>query len=208
MRALFVAMLASGLCLAGCGQAADSPSVLETPAAPTAVTGSGSAAARTAAPGTVEVPFRSEVTWTKVVNGGDPGPCQGLHGNPPNGMIYLMRNTNEGVAVSTHLGTGDYVNHTCVYGRIVDGKPAPAGWLADVRWTAANGDELYATSAFVRWVITPEARVAIENVTFRDGETGRFAFAEGQAECQVNVTGPLARTATYEGTLRYGKKEK
>jgi len=208
MRELLIVFLASGLSMAGCGQAAVGPGALASPAAPTSVLGSDAQAASAPAAKTVEVPFHSEVTWTKVVNGGDPGPCQDLHGNPPDGMIYLMRNTNEGVAVSTHLGTGDYVNHTCVYGRIVDGKPAPAGWLADVRWTAANGDELYATSAFVRWVITPEARVAIENVTFRDGETGRFAFAEGQAECQVNVTGPLARTATYEGTLRYGKKEK
>ena len=38
MRALFVAMLASSLCLAGCGQAADNPVAAVNPASPTPIT--------------------------------------------------------------------------------------------------------------------------------------------------------------------------
>ncbi len=140
MRALLIAVLASGMLLAGCGQAADGPSALASPAAPTSGVKSDSQAAAAPAAKTVEVPFHSEITWTKVVNGGVPDPCQGLHGNPPAGMSYLMRNTSEGPAVSTHLGTGNFEIHTCVYGTIMNNKRAPAGWFADMRWTAANGD--------------------------------------------------------------------
>ena len=205
MRALFIVLLASSLCLAGCGQSADSPMATVNPAGPTAGLGSGSAAAQSAEAKVVEVPFHSEITWTKVVNGGVPDPCQGLHGNPPAGMSYLMRNTSEGPAVSTHLGAGNFEIHTCVYGTLVGGRPAPAGWFADMRWTAANGDVLLATSRFLYWTGQPGRSVAVDSVTFQNGGTGRFGFAEGDGMSYVNAP---ARTAVYEGTLRYGKKEK
>jgi len=205
MRALFIVLLASSVCLAGCGQASDSPMTTLNPAGPTAGIGSGSAAAQSAAAKEVEVPFRSEITWTKVVNGGVPDLCQGLHGNPPEGMVYLMRNTSEGPSVSTHLGAGDFQIRTCVYGRIVDGKRVPLGWLADMRWTAANGDVLLATSRFLYWTGQPGRSVAVDSVTFQNGGTGRFAFAEGDGMSYVNAP---EGTAVYEGTLRYGKKEK
>lgn len=205
MRVLFVVMLASGLCMAGCGQAADRPVVLDNPVGPSLITGSGSAAAQASGAKAVAVPFHSEITWTKVVNGGVPDPCQGLHGNPPEGMVYLMRNTSEGPAVSTHLGAGDFQIRTCVYGRIVDGKRVPLGWLADMHWTAANGDVLLATSRFLYWTGQPGRSVAIDSVTFQNGGTGRFAFAEGDGMSYVNAP---EGTAAYEGTLRYGKKEK
>jgi hypothetical protein len=205
MRALFIAMLASSLCLAGCGQAADNPVAAVNPASPTSGISSGSAAAQSAAAKVVEVPFHSEITWTKVANGGVPDPCQGLHGNPPAGMSYLMRNTSEGPAVSTHLGTGNFEIHTCVYGTMVSGRPAPAGWFADMRWIAANGDVLLATSDFLYWTGTPGKSVAVDKVTFQNGGTGRFLFAEGEGMSYVDAP---SRTAVYEGTLRYGKKEK
>ncbi|HSP91376.1 MAG TPA: hypothetical protein VLN08_10730, partial [Vicinamibacterales bacterium] len=88
MRAPLIAVLASGLFLVGCGQAADGPSALTSPAAPTSVVRSDSQAVSAPAAKTVEVPFHSELAWTKVVNGGDPGPCQGQHGNAPGGMVY------------------------------------------------------------------------------------------------------------------------
>ena len=205
MRALFIVMLALGLCLAGCGQAADNPVAAVNPASPTPGIASGSAAAQSAAAKVVEVPFHSEMTWTKVVNGGVPDPCQGLHGNPPAGMSYLMRNTSEGPSVSTHLGAGNFDIHTCVYGTMVSGRPAPAGWFADMRWTAANGDVLLATSDFLYWTGTPGKSVAVDRVTFQNGGTGRFLFAEGEGMAYVDAP---ARTAVYQGTLRYGKKEK
>lgn len=197
MRALFIAMLAAGLCLAGCGQAADSPSVLNNPVSPTVDTGSGSSAAKTGAADSVEVPFHSELTWEKIP-GSDISLC--THPLPP-GKVYMARNTNKGMAVSTHLGAGEYENHTCVYGD--PGKPE--GWFADIRWTAANGDILLATSAFLYWTGKPGQSVAVDRVTFQNGGTGRFQFAEGEGMAYVNAP---ARTAVYEGTLRYGKKEK
>ena len=205
MRVLFVVMLASGLCLAGCGQAADNPVAAVNPASPTPGIASGSVAAQSAAAKVVDVPFHSEIAWTKVVNGGVPDPCQSLHGNPPAGMSYLMRNTSEGPAVSTHLGTGNFEIHTCVYGTMVSGRPAPAGWFADMRWTAANGDVLLATSDFLYWTGTPGKSVAVDKVTFRDGGTGRFTFAEGEGMAYVDAAN---RTAVYEGTLHYGQKER
>ena len=205
MRALFTVLLASSVCLAGCGQAADSPMTTMNPAGPTAGIGSASAAATSAEAKAVELPFHSEITWTKVVNGGAAGPCQGLHGNPPEGMVYLMRNTSEGPSVSTHLGAGEFQIRTCVYGRIVEGRRVPLGWLADMHWTAANGDVLMATSRFLYWTGQPGRSVAVDSVTFQNGGTGRFAFAEGDGMSYVNA---LEGTAVYEGTLRYGKKEK
>ena len=56
-------------------------------------------------------------TWEKTP-GSDISLC--THALPA-GKVYLMRNTNRGIAVSTHLGTGEYENHTCVYGD--PGKP-------------------------------------------------------------------------------------
>jgi hypothetical protein len=200
MRALFVLIVVSGLVVLGCGQTADTPAAMQNPAAPTSGMGAGSAAAQPAEAGNVEVPFHSEIAWTKVVNGGNPGPCQGLHGDPPAGMAYLMRNTSEGSAVSSHLGAGVFEIHTCVYG-----TSAPAGWFADMRWTAANGDVLLATSRFLYWTGQPGRSVAVDSVTFQSGGTGRFAFAEGDGMSYVNAP---ERTAVYEGTLRYGKKEK
>lgn len=203
MRALVVLTVAAGLLMLGCGQAAETPVGLQSPATPTADMGSGSAAAKPADAGNVEVPFHSEIVWTKVVNGGNPGPCQGLHGDPPSGMVYLMRNTSEGPAVSSHLGAGVFEIHTCVYG-----TSAPAGWFADMRWTAANGDELLATSKFVTWATESGARFAVDKVTFHNGGSGRFHFAEGEAESHVYVSGPLKGQAFYDGSLRYGKKAK
>lgn len=185
-------VFASGLLIAACGQDANHPTLIATPTAPSAVGASG--ATSTAR---VEVPFHSDVVWQKT-EGTQVGLCTVP---PPPGKMYLMRNTITATAVSTHLGTGDYLGHTCVYG-----TPAgPEGWFSDVRWTAANGDVLLATGAFREWTGVPGRSVAIEDVTFQDGGTGRFQFAQGQAVCHVNAPG---RTAVYEGSLRYGKMEK
>ena len=203
MRPLLVVLLVSGLVVVGCGSTSDKPMAIDNPAGPTVGAGSGSTATQA-----VEVPFHSEITWTKVVNGGDAGPCLALHGDAPGGMVYLMRNTSEGPAVSSHLGAGEFEIHTCVYGWVVDGKPAPAGWLADMRWVAANGDELLATSKFVTWAMESGARFAVDKVTFQNGGSGRFQAAEGEAESRVYVSGPLAGHAIYDGSLRYGKRDK
>lgn len=193
MRAPLVLVLASVLFLVGCTPSADRPNALASPVAPTTA----SEPLSTPAQGVVEVPFHSELTWEKA-----PGSDISLCTHPlPIGKVYLMRNTNTGIAVSTHLGTGDYENHTCVYG--TPGRPE--GWFADIRWTAANGDVLLATSDFQRWTGAPGQSVAIDIVTFQNGGTGRFQFAEGKGMAYVNAP---ERTAVYDGTLRYGRKEK
>jgi hypothetical protein len=81
----------------------------------------------------------------------------------------------------------------------------PQGWFADIRWTAANGDVLLATSDFLYWTGAPGQSVAVDRVRFQNGGTGRFQFAEGDGMCYVDAP---ARTAVYEGTIRYGKREK
>jgi hypothetical protein len=206
MRAHLAVVLATGLFLVGCGQDASTSGMLSSPAGPTAVTGSGAPGSSTPSASDVEVPFHSELTWEKIP-GSDISLC--THSLPA-GKVYLQRNTNKGMAVSTHLGAGAYENHTCVYGTPGNpGPPAtpprPEGWFADVRWTAANGDILLATSDFLYWTGKPGQSVAVDRVTFHDGGTGRFQFAEGEGMAYVDAP---ARTAVYEGTLRYGKKEK
>ena len=74
-----------------------------------------------------------------------------------------------------------------------------------MRWTAANGDVLLATSDFLYWTGTPGKSVAVDKVTFQNGGTGRFLFAEGEGMAYVDA--PAGQPCT-RGTLRYGKKEK
>lgn len=198
MRTRFAVVLASGLLLCGCGQGADRPAVLASPAGPTAVTGTDAGGPSTPSTSQVPVPFHSELTWDKTSSSADVSACTRTL---PEGKVYLFRNTNTGIAISTHLGTGDYVNHTCVYG--TPGRPE--GWFADIRWTAANGDVLLATSDFLYWTGLPGQSVAVDRVMFQSGGTGRFQYAEGEGMCYVDAP---ARTAVYDGTLRYGKREK
>lgn len=144
----------------------------------------------------VEVPFLSDVVWTKV-----DGSRTALCTRPaPAGMVYVMRNTISGTAESSPLGAGEFLGHTCVYG--VPGA-TPAGWFMDVQWTAPDGDVLLATSDFQYWTGTPGQSVALEKTTFIDGGTGRFKYARGEATSLVDARG---RTAAYEGTLGYGRK--
>lgn len=193
MRSALIVVLVAGLSLAGCARSADSPDTIAAPAAPSVVAGNGTASASSAA----EVPFRSDVVWNKM-QGTDVTLCTVP---PPEGKVYLMRNELSGPHVSTHLGEGTFLGHTCVYGTRERG---PEGWLMDVRFTAANGDVLVANARFIRWTGVPGRSMAIEEATFEDGGTGRFQFAEGTATCYVN---PQERTARYEGTIRYGRKE-
>lgn len=191
MRSAFVAILVTGLSLAGCARSVDGPNAIVGPVAPTAVS-------TTAAASTAEVPFHSELTWEKTV-GSQVALC--THALPE-GKVYLMRNTQTATATSTHLGIGAFEGHTCVYGTVARG---PEGWFADFHWIAANGDVLRATSEFLYWTGQPGRSVAVDKVTFQSGGTGRFEFVEGEGMSYVNAP---ARTAVFEGTLRYGRKEK
>jgi hypothetical protein len=100
----FVVVLVSLLCLGGCSQPANSPAAPGSPLAPTAVLSPSQLS-----PADVEVPFHSEVAWSKV-EGTEVALCTVPL---PEGKVYLMRNTLSGTAVSTHLGSGTWVGHTC-----------------------------------------------------------------------------------------------
>jgi hypothetical protein len=177
--------------MAACEQSGNAPSMTANPSSPSALEISGA-----------EVPFHSEVVWSKVE-----GSQVDLCTRPaPAGKIYLARNTQTGTHVSTHLGAGAFLGHTCVYGIVgTNGKPVFQGWLADFSWTAANGDVLVATSEFQYWTGVPGQSIAVDLVTFQDGGTGRFQYAQGDGMSYVNAP---ERTAVFEGTIRYGKKEK
>ena len=191
MRTRILAVLASGLLVAACGQSGNAPSMTANPAGPSVVGMS-----------TADVPFHSEIVWTKV-EGSDISLCD----RPaPAGKVYLRRNTQTGTHVTTHLGEGDFLGHTCVYGIVTpDGRPVFQGWLADFEWTAANGDVLKATSEFQYWTGVPGQSIAVDAVTFHDGGTGRFEYVQGEGMAYVNA---VARTAMFEGAIRYGKKDK
>ena len=197
MRAHLAVVLTSGLLLAGCGQDADSPGRADQPGGPDGrhrVRRHGRVHARRQ-PGPGAVPLGDSRGRRR------PGlrTSASARAHHQKGKVYLLRNTNKGMAVSTHLGAGEYENHTCVYG--ASGRPE--GWFADIRWTAANGDVLLATSDFLYWTGTPGQSVAVDSVRFQNGGTGRFRYAEGEGMCYVNAP---ERTAVYDGTLRYGKR--
>jgi hypothetical protein len=195
MRASLAAVFMSGLFLAGCGQEASSPALLS-PVGPTAMTEADDSLAQRGE-AAIEVPFRSEIAWFKI-----PGSDTTLCMHPlPEGKVYLMRNTIQGTGITTHLGLSEFEGHTCVYG--TPGRPE--GWFADFRWTAANGDQLVATSRFLYWTGTPGQSIAVDELTFQDGGTGRFQFAEGTGMVYVNAP---EKTTLFEATLRYGKREK
>ena len=189
MRSALVVALVAGLALTGCARSTDAPHAFAAPAAPTAVGANTS-------PSSADLPFRSEIVWTKT-EGSEISLCT----HPlPAGKVYLMRNHQTGTAVTTHLGAGEFEGHTCVYG-----ATRPEGWFGEWRWTAANGDVLLATSEFQYWTGVPGKSIAVDTVTFQDGGTGRFLVAEGEGMAYVNAP---ARTAVFEGLLRYGRKEK
>ncbi len=190
-----VVVLLSVLCLAGCSQTGSLPASPAAPLAPSAVLSPAPASASD-----VEVPFHSEVAWTSYTVGHDTGLCPYP---PPAGKVYVMRNTNQGTHITTHLGEGAYENHTCVYSTTAGGSPE--GWIADVHWTAANGDVLLAKSTFQYWTGTPGKSRAIDTFEFENGGTGRFQFAEGGGTAFVDTQTSLAGN---DGVLRYGRMQK
>jgi hypothetical protein len=199
MSIRLLAVLGSALLLAGCGQDGDRPDVLASPVSPTTVAESDSTGTPPPAASNVDVPFHSEVIWEKTMNEVPAGRCTRTL---PAGLVYKWLTHNQGTHVSTHLGSGAFENNLCVFGT----AQAPLGWYAEwIRWTAANGDVLTATSEFHRWTGTPGKSIAIETVTFHDGGTGRFQFAEGDGVSNID---PTTRTAAYDARIRYGRKDR
>ncbi|HSL20895.1 MAG TPA: hypothetical protein VK886_05125 [Vicinamibacterales bacterium] len=157
------------------------------------------------------VPFHSEVVWQFEQVPIPEGHCtQAIPGE----FSFLWFSRIRGTATTTHLGTGPYEIDLCLYGTLTDpGAPPPnngipMGWYAERQvWTAANGDQLRATGGLIGFTAPPGTPgfKFIESVTFLNGGTGRFKYAEGSGQGIVDAD---ALTAVYDGLIRYGRKEK
>lgn len=158
------------------------------------------------------LPFHSEVAIQQFQQ--VPVPA-GLCTEPlPPGLSYLWLTKADGTHTSTHLGTGPYHIELCVFGVLTDpSAPPPAngtgmGWVvAQQVYTAANGDGLLGTGAFIGVTAPPGTPgwQLIESLTFLDGGTGRFQFAEGQGQGLID---PAGGGAVYDGWIRYGSRDK
>ena len=158
------------------------------------------------------LPFHSNVTIPEFQQ--VPVPAGRCTDPPPPGLSYLWLTQANGTHTSTHLGTGPYHIELCVYGLLTNPAalpPAngiPMGWITDVQiWTAANGDQLLGDGALIGFTAPPPTPgwQFIESLSFLDGGTGRFAFAEGTGRGLVENTGAFA---VYDGWIRYGMKDK
>lgn len=158
------------------------------------------------------LPFHSEIAYQPPEQVPVPeGKCT----EPvPEGLAYLWLSRIHGTANSTHLGNGSYYAELCIFGMMTD--PAappptngiPMGWHVMLQvWTAADGDELSATGRMIGFTAPPGTPgfKFIESLSFLDGGTGRFEYAEGTGTGFVD---PVAQTAVYDGWLRYGKRDK
>ena len=205
MHTRLVVIVTIGLAAGGCQQSER----LAAPTAPAAVIGA-AGATRSDTAAEVLLPFHSEANWQKNML-----PPAGRCTQPlPAGLTYLWLTENSGTATSTHLGEGTYANNLCVFGTLTnpDAPPGsngkPAGWYDEwVVWTAANGDQLRATGRLTGFTAPPgtPGMKFIETLHFVDGGTGRFEFAEGDLTSYVD---PTNQTVVYDGTIRYGRKEK
>jgi len=168
-------------------------------------------AATTAGDASDTLPFHSEIAIHQIQYVPIPaGRCT----EPPEGLSYLFLARGNGTHTSTHLGAGPFRIEHCVYGLLTDpGAPPPAngipmGYDAGERiFTAANGDQLLGTAAFIGFTAPPPTPgwQFIESLTFLDGGTGRFEFAEGTGQCLIDNTD---LSAVCDGWIRYGKTDK
>ena len=168
-------------------------------------------AVETDRPGGV-LPFYSEAIQVQLEQ--VPVPAGRCTAPPPPGLSYLWLSSATDTATSTHLGRGSHHIELCVFGLLTNPAAAPPdngifmGYFVDSQmWTAANGDQLLATGAFLGVAGTPGApdfRVK-ESVTFVDVGTGRFQFAEGTAQAIID---PLTGASVVDGWIRYGRNDK
>lgn len=196
-----IAAAACVLLLGGCQQAGDRSDGTVGPAGPSPI----------AVTSTEALPFHSEVVWEFEQIPIPAGHCtQAI----PDEFSHLWFSRIWGTATSTHLGTGPYEIDLCLYGTLTNPEGAPPdngipmGWYAERQvWTAANGDELKATGGLIGFTEPPGTPgfKFIESLTFLNGGTGRFVYAEGSGQ---GIVDPTAQTAVYDGTIRYGKKQK
>lgn len=157
------------------------------------------------------LPFHSEVTILQFQQ--VPVPAGRCTDPLPEGLSHLWLTRMDGTQTSTHLGTGPFHLELCAYGLLTNpdapppGNGIPTGYDAEEIFTAANGDQLLDMGAFIGFTAPPPTPgwQYIESMTFLDGGTGRFAFAEGTGQCLVD---PVTLAAVCDGWIRYGKTDK
>jgi hypothetical protein len=158
------------------------------------------------------LPFHSEIVWEVEQVPMPAGTCPRALPEEPAGLSYLWLSRVRGTATSTHLGRGPYYAELCVYGSLTNPGAAPpengipSGWYVDVEiWTAANGDQLRGSGGLIGFTAPPDTPgfKFIESLTFLNGGTGRFEYAEGSG---TGIIDPVAQTAVFDGHIRYGKK--
>ena len=156
-----------------------------------------------------ELPFHARIVWQAVQLPLAAGRCTG---SLPPGMSYLWMTQLSGTAIGTHVGEGSFDGSICIYGQLTDpaaeppGNGIPAGWRDGlIVLTAANGDRLHLTvwsTGFTAPPGTPGWQFT-EAGTFVDGGSGRFVHAAGEF---TGVVDPVAQTAVYDGSIRFGAK--
>jgi hypothetical protein len=157
------------------------------------------------------LPFHSEVTILQFQQ--VPVPAGRCTDPLPEGLSYLWLSRFDGTHTSTHLGTGPLHIEVCAYGVLTNpgvpppGNGIPTGYHAEEIFTAANGDQLLEKAEFIGFTAPPPTPgwQYIESMTFLDGGTGRFEFAEGTGQCLID---PTSLAAVCDGWIRYGMTDK
>lgn len=125
------------------------------------------------------------------------GDCETVFAPPPFPLPSAIRQIDTGTCRIAHLGRSAFYAEQDI--SFATGSSASA----DVRFTAANGDVLRATSVGVFVPNGPGVR--INGVLTFAGGTGRFANATGEAriEGQVDFTTNTTRFSFVDGWLTY-----
>jgi hypothetical protein len=125
------------------------------------------------------------------------GECETVFAPPPFPLPPAIRQIDTGTCRIAHLGRSEFYAEQDI--SFATGSSASA----DVRFTAANGDVLRATSMGVFAPSGPGVRIS-GILTFAGG-TGRFANATGEAriEGQVDFSTNTTRFSFVDGWLTY-----
>jgi hypothetical protein len=150
-------------------------------AAPTGPTSSlsqiGGGVATTEAKGGSSIPFKGDLQATEAVNG----------------QLHHLTGTGNG----THLGRFTYDAHITV-------NPATGNGVGTVVWTAANGDQVFASTAGRR-VSVDFPTISLEETQTITGGTGRFVDASGTIIVERSLDALTHATAgSFDGAINLG----
>jgi hypothetical protein len=179
-----------GLCIFGVFvlTAACSGSIPDSPAAPTSATGTRDTtvpASQTSAVSGTELPFHGTFTGTSRS-------CFLDETCPPGTLIITGQKTGE----ATELGRFTVIT-------VAQAAFPPTGDPATGTWsfTAANGDQLFATAVFTQDQFIPPNVAHVTVAATISGGTGRFAAASGAFTAHVVSTLNLDHTSSESGSF-------